>query len=297
MNWFFLRLDALRDSLKRLLLRPIVTISNIVGLGISIAIPAGLYLFVASADNLSREISESTQMNVFLDLGVNDEEVSKIKQRLSLNYVKEVKLIDRDDALKSLRENNEIAAVLDNIDNNPLPHTLVVTVKEGKLVELEALGKEAKTWEGVDQIAFDSDWARRVQSFIDLGKVVALSFGALFAVGIIANTYNLIRLQVLNRREEIEVAKLVGATNSFIRRPFLYFGALQGLFGGLLAAVIIEIASRYSVSTLNELFSQVGITLQRPTIQELGVLIIISALLGIIGAWFATNRHIAIYNK
>jgi len=297
MNWFFIRLDALRDSLKRLLVRPVVTISNIVGLGISIAIPAGLYLFVASADNLSRDISESTQMNVFLDLGVNDEQVSKIKQRLSLNYVKEVKLIDRDDALKSLRENNEIAAVLDNIDNNPLPHTLVVTVKEGKLVELEALGEEAKTWEGVDQIVFDSDWARRVQSFIDLGKVVALCFGALFAVGIIANTYNLIRLQVLNRREEIEVAKLVGATNSFIRRPFLYFGALQGLFGGLLAAVIIEIGSRYSVSTLNELFSQAGITFQRLTIQELGVLIIISALLGIIGAWFATNRHIAIYNK
>lgn len=297
MNWFFLRIDALKDSLKRLLSRPIVTISNIVGLGISIAIPAGLFLLVASADNLSRDISESTQMNVFLDLGINDEQVNKIKQRLSLNYVKEVKLIDRDDALKSLRENNEIAVVLDNIDNNPLPHTLVVTAKEGKLVELEALGEEAKTWEGVDQIAFDSDWARRLQSFIDLGKVVALCFGALFAVGIIANTYNLIRLQVLNRREEIEVAKLVGATNSFIRRPFLYFGALQGLFGGLLAVVIIEIGSRYSVSTLNELFSQAGITFQRLTVQELGVLIIISALLGIIGAWFATNRLIAIYNK
>jgi cell division transport system permease protein len=150
--------------------------------------------------------------------------------------------IPRARALADLKRNAGLSDVLDNLRQNPLPDAFVATGVDSRPETLERLRDTAVQWPKVAHVQLDSEWARRLDAALRLGRTAILILGLLLSSALVAVTFNTIRLQILTRREEIEISKLIGATNPFIRRPFLYFGGLQGLAGGLMAWGVLSVA-------------------------------------------------------
>jgi cell division transport system permease protein len=159
---------------------------------------------------------------------------------------------------------------------------------------LERLRGEAATWTKVAHVQLDSEWARKLDAALRLGRTAVGILGVLMAAALVAVTFNTIRLQILTRHEEIEVSKLIGATNPFIRRPFLWFGALQGLAGGLAAWVIVELAVYLLNRDLAGLAALYSASFRLPGLsrEDAGSLLGFSALLGWLGAWLSVTRHL-----
>ncbi len=145
----------------------------------------------------------------------------------------------REQALKELKASTGLADVVDSLPQNPLPDAFVVLPRDTQPEALEKLRDEVRGWPKVTHVQLDTAWARRLEAGLKLARLAVWLLATLFAFALVAVTFNTIRLQILTRREEIEVSKLIGATDPFIRRPFLYFGALQGLAGGVAAWAII----------------------------------------------------------
>ena len=188
----------------------------------------------------------------------------------------------------------ELTDVLQSLKTNPLPDAFVVTVRDNRPEGLEALRDEAARWPKVEHVQLDSDWARKLDAALRVGRSLALVLGVLLSSALVAITFNTIRLQILTRREEIEVSKLIGATNQFIRRPFLYFGALQGLAGGLAALLVVGAATwllNRDLGGLSELYSAT-FGLSPPSIEDSALLLGFSSLLGWLGAWLSVSRHL-----
>lgn len=184
--------------------------------------------------------------------------------------------------------------VLAELDGNPLPHAFVVTGKSASPEVLEALRSEAAGWPRVEHVQLDSDWARKLDAALRIGKLIVSLLGILLAIALVAVTFNTIRLQILTRRDEIEVSKLIGATNGFIRRPFLYFGSLQGVLGGAAAWLIVATAVKVLNIELSDLVDLFGLSprLGTMSLPQTMALLAIAALLGWIGAWMSVSRHL-----
>ena len=185
--------------------------------------------------------------------------------------------------------------VLAELEGNPLPDAFVVTASSGDPSALEELRKDVAAWPEVDHVQLDSDWARKLDAALRIGQLLVLLLGIMLAIALIAITFNTIRLQILTRRDEIEVSKLIGATNPFIRRPFLYFGSVQGLAGGAGAWLVVTVAVEVLNLGLAELAGLYGTNLR---LQGLGLgqsaaLLAAAGALGWLGAWLSVSRHLS----
>ncbi len=295
MNWLYAHFDALRDSVRRLLRQPVATLLNVVVFGIALALPSGFYLGLDNLDRFSRQLSGEPQISLFLTLAASPADADRIKERLQRHpAVGRFRFVHRDDALADLKRASGMSDVLAELNGNPLPHAFVVTAKSGSPDVLEALRSEAAGWPNVDHVQLDSDWARKLDAALRIGRLLVSLLGILLAIALVAVTFNTIRLQILTRRDEIEVSKLIGATNGFIRRPFLYFGSLQGLLGGAAAWLIVAGAVRVLNIELADLVELFGLSprLDTMSLRHITVLLGIASLLGWIGAWMSVSRHL-----
>ncbi len=295
MNWLFVHRDAFRDSVRRLLRQPFATLLNIVVFGIALALPSGLYVGLDNLARFSRQMTSEPQLSLFLTVDASADDVKAVERLLaSHSAVAEFQFVDRRTALDELKRASGMADVLSELEENPLPHAFIVAGKSADPDLLEALQREASSWPRVEHVQLDSEWARKLDAALRIGRLLVTLLGILLSVALVAVTFNTIRLQILTRRDEIEVSKLIGATNHFIRRPFLYLGALQGLLGGVAAWMIVAIAVR----TLNhELASFGGLFGLSPSLgqissQQIAVLLALAALLGWLGAWMSVSRHL-----
>ncbi|MEQ1880749.1 MAG: permease-like cell division protein FtsX [Burkholderiales bacterium] len=295
MNWLFSQLDTLRESFQRLLRRPFAAILNIMVIGIALSLPAGLYLALDNLQSVSRQLSADPQLSVFLALDASAEEVQAIESRLrALPEVGKWEYMSRDAALEKLKRSAGLADVLADVGQNPLPDAFVVTAKNNEPSTLESLHDQIAGWPKVDHVQLDAEWARRLNAGLAVGRVLAGLLASLLSVALIVVTFNTIRLQILTRREEIEVAKLIGATHSFIRRPFLYHGTLQGLAGGLAAWAIVSLGVLILNAQLAELASLYGTVfrLESLTLVQAAQLLAFSSGLGWLGSWLSVSRHL-----
>ena len=151
-----------------------------------------------------------------------------------------------------------MAEIVASLPRNPLPDAFVVEPQNTDPTALEIMKKEASSWPKVAHVQLDSAWVKRFDAFLRIGKLALWMLAGLFAAGLVAVTFNTIRLQVVAQAAEIEVARLIGATDAFIRRPFYYYGALQGAFGGLLAAGLVLLALRLLAGPVGELAELYG---------------------------------------
>jgi len=295
MNWLLAHLDMLKESLGTLVRHPISSALNIVVIGIALSLPAGFYVGLSNLQAFSRQLSSDPQVSIFMNTDASPVEVAAIEQRLKANGdVGRVVFITRDQALVRLKRSAGLADVLANLGRNPLPDAFVVTARSNDPATLEALHDEARSWPKVEHVQLDSAWARRLDAALNIGRMLVTVLAVLLAIALVAVTFNTIRLQILTRHDEIEVSKLIGATNAFIRRPFLYFGAVQGLAGGFAAWLIVALAVLVLNVQLADLAGLYGsmFRLEWPELRYTMALLGFSAALGWLGAWLSVSRHL-----
>ena len=286
---------AMRDATRRLARSPLATLLNVVVIGVALSLPVGLYLGLTELQGMARHLSSDPQISLFLERDTASDQAQEIAQRLKRHpLVASVRFIAKDRALEDLKQGAGLAEALASLKENPLPDAFVATVKGNSPEALETLHEEALAWPKVAHVQMDSEWARKLDAVLRIGRTLALLLGVLLGAGLVAVTFNTIRLQILTRREEIEVAKLIGATNAFVRRPFLYFGGLQGLAGGLMACAVVAGALWFlnrELAGLSALYAS-GFRL-RPLSGQHGLfLLAISAALGWLGAWLSVSRYL-----
>ncbi len=297
MNWLLVHLDTLRESLARLGRQPLASALNVIVIGIALSLPAGFYLGLNNLQTFSRQLSSDPQVSIFMAIDAGAAEVAAVEQRLKSNpEIGRVEFISRDQALARLKRSAGLSDVLANLGRNPLPDAFVVTARSNDPAVLEALHDQARKWPKVEHVQLDAEWARRLDAALNVGRMLVTLLAVLLAVALVAVTFNTIRLQILTRRDEIEVSKLIGATNPFIRRPFLYFGALQGLAGGFAAWAIVALAVLVLNIQLADLSGLYGtpFKLEWPGGDDTLILLCFSAGLGWLGAWLSVSRHLLI---
>lgn len=285
-----LHAHALFSSLGRLVDKPFTSALTIGVLAISIALAACFYLLVANLEQLTGTIESSNQISLFLKNTVTESEARKLVETIRKNpEIAEVKLIGKDQALAEFKANSGLDAALDALEGNPLPVVLEVlpTPTQTNTANLQKLQQTLLQYPEVDEAQMDMQWLERMQSIIRLAEKATQSISILLGLGVLFITGNTIRLELHNRREEVVIAKLVGATNRFIQRPFLYggfwIGFLSGVAGWFIVTVIMLLLWR-SVENLSLLYEG-SFHLRFLDYDESVYLIFLSSSLGIIGSW------------
>lgn len=284
-------------SLGRLQRTPLPTLMTVAVIGIALALPGALYVFTHNLERLSGNWEHTATISLFLATDVGQEAADGLAGRLrGQTDIAAVTLIHPDQALDELRAESGFAEAIDQLEENPLPMVLALRPAEavGDTAALEALAERLGALPEADFARLDTQWVRRFQGIVRLAERAVVLLALLLAGGVLLVIGNTIRLEIENRRSEIEIMDLVGATPGFIRRPFLYTGAWYGLLGGMMAWLLIGFALvllRGPVARLAALY-QTEFTLSGLGLGALGILVGGSALLGLIGGWISVSRHL-----
>ena len=290
-------LQALLGSLGRLARSPFSTLLTLLVIALALALPASLRLFVTNAQAASGNFTNAIDLSVYFK---SDVPLAKAQQLAGAARaradVAEVRVIPADKGLEDFRSYSGFGDALATLKENPLPHMLHVRPRDtaGTPAALEALRGYLSAWPEVELVQMDTQWVRRFNAILEVLRELLLIAAALLAVGVLAVIGNTIRLEIAGRRAEIEVIKLVGGSNSFVRRPFLYTGLLYGLGGALLAWGIIAVAVRLLGESVDQLARLYGshFQLHGPSPEEIGALLGAGAVLGWVGAWVSAARHL-----
>lgn len=282
--------------LRRMFASPLAGILNILVIGIALSLPAGMYALLQNAQVLVAKLSDTPQISLFMNTDAKADDVARLRKQLEQHpAIDRVEFVARAQALEQLKQSTGLADVIGGLQQNPLPDAFTVYPKPSAAQSLDELRIELAKLPKVELAQLDSEWAYKLEALFKFGRMVVLILASLLSLALVAITFNTIRLQILTQREEIEVSKLIGATNSFIRRPFLYFGATQGLLGGIAAWLIISISLlllNYQLGALAHLYAS-QFTLHPLSLGDSLTLLLFSMYLGWLGAWLSVARHLS----
>jgi cell division transport system permease protein len=297
--WLGHHLQGALASLGRLTRSPLPTFMTVAVIGIALALPAGLYALTRNMDRLSGAWEQSAAISLFLRTEVTVAQAEALGEKLrARGDLIEVRLITPEKAIEDLRAQGDgFAEAIDQLDANPLP--AVLAMRPAPSIDttgaLEALSEELAAAPEADFARLDTQWVRRFQAIVALTQRVVLLLAGILGLGVLLVVGNTIRLEIENRRAEVQIMEQVGATPGFIRRPFLYLGAWYGLLGGIAAWLLIVAALwllQGPVSRLAELYqTQFGLLGLGPG--EALALLAGSVLLGLAGGWLSVSRHLA----
>lgn len=297
MTWLTRHLQTLVGSLGRLSRQPLANALTILVIGIALALPACLQVLVANVRAASGDWSTTVDISVYLKQSVVERDAGAVADRIRQRRdVGSVEFISADAALREFREFSGFGPALDALSENPLPHALVVRPAADFVTpaHVEALAEDLRRLPEIELVQLDTAWVSRLYAMLDLARRTALLVGLLLGVGVMVIVGNTIRLDIQNRREEIEVSKLVGGSDAFVRRPFLYSGVWYGLGGGLVAWLIVAIVVASLSSPVRRIaglygsdFALVGLGWQ----SGLG-LMAIGVGLGWLGSFVTASRHL-----
>jgi cell division transport system permease protein len=288
-------LRVLVSTLRQLQSAPVASALNILIMGIALSLPVGLYVLMLNVHDLAGRVASAPQITAFLALNAGKDDVAQISKRLgSLDGIDRFEFVSRDRALEQLKRNTGLSDVIAGLKQNPLPDAFILYPKTSDTKALESLRDDLQKWPKLDHVQLDSAWARKLDAMLGLVRLAVLILAGLLSIALVAITFNTIRLQILTRREEIEVSKLIGATDGFIRRPFLYFGLVQGLLAGTAAWIIIAASLallNVKLGTLAQMYAS-NFTLHNLSAGDSLSLLIFSAYLGWLGAWLSVSQHL-----
>lgn len=268
---------------------------NALVIGVALALPAGGYALLASLEAATQRIAYEPQLSIFMRPEAQRGEAVALGARLKADArVRETRFVPREAALKQLRATETLADVVAALGENPLPDAFILRASDPSPAALEALARDLRALPAVAHVQVDSDWARRFNALATVGRSAIALLAALLAVGLIAVTFNTIRLQILTQRAEIEVSRLIGATDAFIRRPLYYLGLIQGLAGGLIGLAILGLClAALNVGVAD--FSATYGSSFRLSYLALGDAIAVagfSGLLGWLGAYLSVSKYL-----
>jgi cell division transport system permease protein len=295
--YFIHHARTLIASLGVLSRNPLSSFMTIAVIAIALALPTGMYASLNNISHVSVGWDNSAQISVFLKSSVSDKQALALANKISLySDVKKVKFIHKDKALKEFQKISGFGGAIDSLGKNPLPHVLTVQpqIDKQRPDKISHLVKELKNLKQVDIAQLDLQWVKRLYTMLEIAHKGIWVISLLLGVAVLLIVGNTIRLDIQNRRAEIEVTKLIGATNAFIRRPFLYTGLWYGISGGVFSWILTGLSIgmlENSVSKLALLYNS-DFQLSGLTFSEGFMLISFSSLLGLLGSWLAVSRHL-----
>jgi len=294
-RYFELHGQNLTGAVGRLLRQPFASGLTVLVIATALALPAGLRVLVHNAGTLSQSWQSAADFTVYLKMDVSAEAAGRVARTIGARAdVANVDLIDRDQALEEFRAESGFGEALDALDGNPLPHTLVVRPTSGIEGDVEAVAAAIRALPETDVVQLDTAWVTRLRAMLALAERAVDLATALLGLAVAIVVGNTIRLEINNRAVEIEVTKLVGGTDGFIRRPFLYLGLCYGFAGAVVAAALVSLALLLlgpPVRAVAALYGS-GFTLHGLSLAETGLLLLGGAVLGWVGAGLATARHL-----
>ena len=287
-------LAALQGALRRLASTPLNTLLSLLVIGVALALPSAGWLIIDNLGAVSGSASGVQQISIFMTIDASKKDVGEIESRLTATKPGHWRFVSREEALKRLQASEGMAEIISSLPKNPLPDAFVVEPAETNPQAMERLAKTFSGWPKVAHVQLDSAWIKRFDAFLRIGKLSITMLASLLAGALVTVTFNTIRLQILAHAAEIEVAKLIGATDAFIRRPFHYFGALQGALGGLFAALLVVLGGHLLAAPVDELVALYGgsFVLHGLSAANVGALVAVGAALGWLGAQLSVAIHL-----
>lgn len=293
-GWLRHHKHAFLAALRRLGAQPFTTLLTTLAMGVAISLPSGLYLGLVNLARVAGDLPAQPEISVFLGAGASAEQKQAIAARLKQPDIAQARYVPKDEALATLSASQDLADITAGLTENPLPDAWVVRPQDASRDALVRISDSLGKLPGVAETHLDSQWAERLQAALAIGRTGVWLLGGLFAIALVAISGNAIRAQVLARRDEILVSRLIGATDRHIRRPFLYLGTLQGLFGGLAAGGVLAGAGTILHAPVERLASLYGSTfhLLPPSGAEIAVVLGLATLFGWLGAWLSVTRSL-----
>lgn len=284
------------DSARRLIIHPLGSLLTMLAIGIALVLPAALWLTLDSARLLDAELGESATLTVYLEQQVDDAQALRIEEALAAHQgVESTRMISAAEGMAEFQQALGLTDALNRLEDNPLPASVVISPLDVSPEAVRELADELAQMVGVDEVRLDLAWLERLRRLAEFGQRLAMALGVLFGLGVLLIVGNTIRLAVENRRQEIQVVTLIGATHAFVRRPFLYSGAWYGLGGGLLAWALLGLGGQWLAAPVAALAESYGAHFSMPRLDARGSAFLLSSstLLGLLGAWIAVSRHLA----
>lgn len=289
--------QAMLSSLGKLYQAPLSNLMTIAVIGIALAFPAGLYLLLQNLQTLSSGWNGTTQISLFAKLTADDASIAGLGQELrEWPEIGSVHVLSRDEAMSEFQSLSGFADALNLLDENPLPAVLLIHPDQSysEPAQVALLLEKLRGLADIELAQLDMQWVKRLHTMMEIGKRAILVIAVLLALAVLLTVGNTIRLDIQSRRDEIVIVKLIGATNAFIRRPFLYTGFWYGVFGGIIAWLMIEASLSLLAGPVQRLAGLYGSDFQLATMTFASglTLLLCSILLGLVGSWMAVGRHL-----
>lgn len=294
-SWLESHRASLVDSLRRLARQPIGSFFTCLVMAVALSLPMGLSLLLDNVERLGGSWQRAAQISLFLELSASERDGQALSEQIAaMDDVAEVDWISREQALEEFQQLSGLGQALKELPDNPLPGVVLVTPNEVDKSKLEALRLRLAQLPGVEQAQLDLVWVERLSAILGLGDRFVFGLSLLLILALLLVIGNTIRLHIENRRAEIEVIKLVGGTDGYVRRPFLYMGALYGCGAGIFAWLLLAFGLDWlndAVIRLSGLYGSDFALIGVPSSDGLSLLLG-AVLLGYIGAWLAVARHL-----
>ena len=295
--WLGQHARSLLFSLGQLCRNPVGNLFSIAVIGVSLALPAGFYLTLDNAQRIVENWDGSIRIALYLRPELGDDKAEALRDELAGQpLIERVTLISRDEALAEYRQFSGFAGALDALEVNPLPSLLLLEPRLEAIssAEGEALLARLGGLPEVETAQYDRQWVQRLFGILKILQRAVAILSSLLSLAVLLIIGNTIRLSIINRRTEIEINKLFGATNAFIQRPFLYSGLLYGVAGSLLAWLLLVASTAILSGPVQDLAAlyRSGFELEGLDPAEFGVLIGAGGGLGLLGSWLAVARHL-----
>ncbi len=294
--WLLHHLQSMIFSLGKIYHSPATTIMTVSVIGITLSLPGGFYLFLKNVEAVSGDFRSTTQISLFLELGVDEKRARALEKEIAgMSDVESTRFISREDSLQEFRRDSGFGKSIDTLSSNPLPHTILVEPGQVDTFTARNLLNRLQAMPEVEIAKLDTEWLERLYAIIEIARRSVTIITILFSFAVLLIIGNTIRLDIQNRYQEIVVTKLIGATDAFIRRPFLYGGVWYGFLGGVISWLIVELgylAISGPLQRLNLLY-QSQMSLITFSLHDFLILISSSTLLGLAGSWIAVARHLS----
>ncbi|HQS37121.1 MAG: ABC transporter permease [Methylotenera sp. 24-45-7] len=300
-HWLNHHLQAIKLVLSRMRSNALSSFIICLVISVALCLPSLFYLGVDNLSKLSQHMQNETEISLFLKLDTSSETIAQIDSALSQNPdILEYHFVSKDQAWQQLqlksKDNADISNAVNHLASNPLPDAFFIQAKSAQPEQLEALRSSLQNIEGVGQALLNAEWAKRLATLLSIGKQFVFFVALLLAVVLLVMIGNTVRMQILTQKDEIEVSYLIGATNSFIKIPFLYAGALYGLFGGILSSIMITamiMTFNQSIAEISHLYSS-DFSLRVLNLQLYVSVTAIAIIIGWIGAYLSVSRALSV---
>jgi len=302
-SWGRRQLYSLLSSLGNLLDHRIGTLMTILVIAIALVLPLGLFVTLQNLQTVDLQQDEWSAITVFLTPDATHASASELARQINQSVTSQVDLISPEQGLEEFKQASGFGAALDVLDSNPLPWVLQVKPVVTDSAPMRNVVADLQAWleeqSLVDSVLVDFKWLQRLSGLLNLGDAFVSILSVMFALAVVVVIANTIRLDVASRADEIEVLSLVGASNGFIRQPFLYSGFWYGLLGAILALAMLAIALDYLGEPLADLVDAYGnaFLLQGLGFTDSLLVLLSGSILGFLGAWISVERYLRLLRR